>query len=137
MNTERQTSTDGSGPNAFDVPHPVVLAVALSEGALDAMPRHVLAPAAKVSRSLLSQVAERDVTGPEAPELILAPLTAPGFDAMDLLARLTDVAFEGRVLVLTPHLPNVPLVRADVTAQAPALNVDVIALDGSSALHVV
>lgn len=135
MNSERQARSDGSGPNEFDAPHPVVLAVALSEGALDAMPRHVLAPAAEVSRSLLSQVESHHVTGPDAPELILAPLTAPGFDAMDLLATLTDVSFEGRVLVLTPHLPDVPLVRADVSAQAPELNVDVIALDGSSALH--
>lgn len=127
--------SDTLRPTTFNAAHPAVLAVALSDGALDKMPRHVLAPGAEVSRSLLSQVTARDVTGPKAPELVIAPLTARGFDAMDLLATLSDAAFAGRVLVLTPHLPDVPLVRADVSAQAPALNVDVIALDGSSALH--
>lgn len=111
---------------------PKVLAVALSPTALSQMPRHVLAPDADVTLTTLDDLATR---GPAAPDLILAPLTARGFDAMDLLATLTKAGFKGRVLVLTPHMPDVPMVRADVLAQAPALNVDVIALDGSSALH--
>lgn len=123
-----------------DEPAPMsanVLAVALSDEAVAQMPRHVLAPTSEVALSTLAQVKSRAVAGPGAPELVLAPLTARGFDAMDLLASLTKGHFRGRVLVLTPHMPDIPLVRADVVAQAPALNVDVIAMDGSSALHLV
>lgn len=114
---------------------PSVLAVALSDDALSQMPRHVLAPASQVALRSLAELEAEDVAGPDAPELIIAPLTARGFDAMDLLERLAETDFAGRVLVLTPHMPDIPLVRADVLAQAPSLNVDVIALDGSSALH--
>ncbi|GAB5446049.1 response regulator [Gymnodinialimonas sp.] len=124
---EARPEPSGGGPN--------VLAVALSPSALSQMPRHVLAPDAHVSLSTLARVTAAEVTGADAPDLILAPLTARGFDAMDLLGALTEADYRGRILVLTPHMPDVPLVRADVLAQAPALNVDVIALDGSSALH--
>lgn len=137
MKTDQHTQFDARYETADTAPGPAVLAVALSQGALAQMPRHVLAPGADVSLSTLACVAARDVTGAGAPDLILAPLTARGFDAMDLLAALTEAGFAGRVLVLTPHMPDVPLVRADVQAQAPALNVDVIALDGSSALHLI
>lgn len=124
-------------PTAPSQPAPAarVLAVALTDAALAAMPRHVLAPGSDVKLTSLARVAQHGLSGDHAPELILTPLTARGFDAMDLLTALTEAGFSGRVLVLTPHMPDIPLVRADVLAQAPALNVDVIALDGSSALH--
>ncbi|OAN73951.1 hypothetical protein A8B78_17530 [Jannaschia sp. EhC01] len=135
MTTDRHAHFNDD-PKRDVAPSPAtVLAVALSRDALAQMPRHVLAPDAEVVLSALAQVGARNITGPDAPDLILAPLTAKGFDAMDLLATLTQAGFGGRVLVLAPHMPDVPLVRADVLAQAPTLNVDVIALDGSSALH--
>ncbi|MBY4892166.1 hypothetical protein KUL25_05250 [Rhodobacteraceae bacterium N5(2021)] len=135
MTTDRHTDFNDH-PKRDVAPSPArVLAVALSRDALAQTPRHVLAPDAEMVLSALAQVGARDVTGPDAPGLILAPLTAKGFDAMDLLATLTQAGFGDRVLVLAPHVPDVPLVRADVLAQAPTLNVDVIALDGSSALH--
>lgn len=112
-----------------------VLAVALSDTALSQMPRHVLAPDATISKSPLSGIRRADLTGRDAPDLILAPLTARGFDAMDLLTSLSLAHYRGRALILAPHMPDLALVRADVIAEAPDLNVDVIALDGRSVLH--
>lgn len=113
-----------------------ILAVALSTEALMHLPRHVLAPGSVVSRSAFAAISGIDITGPHAPDLILAPLSAQGFDVMDLLVQLEATAFEGRVLILAPAMPNLGLVRAELQAKAPGLNVDVMAMDGSSALHV-
>lgn len=135
MKTDQQDRHDPATVPRQPAARPGVLAVALSRDAVRQLPRHVLAPLADVSLSTLARVTAGDVTGTRAPDLILAPLAARGFDAMDLLATLAQADYAGRVLVLAPPVPDVALVRADVRAQAPALNVDVIALDGRSALH--
>lgn len=114
---------------------PIVLAVALSGAALMQMPRHVLAPGSAVGQTSLADLEAMDVVGDHAPDLILCPLVARGFDAMDLLTLLREARFAGRFLVLAPHMPDIPLIRAEMLANAPGLNVDIIALDGSSALH--
>ncbi|ABD55204.1 hypothetical protein [Jannaschia sp. CCS1] len=137
MKTDPHVQSDAPPHSAGLAARPAVLAVALSDAALSQMPRHVLAPEAAVSKRPLAHISVTETTGPDAPDLILAPLTARGFDAMDLLTTLSQARFAGRVLILAPHMPDIPLVRADVLAEAPDLNVDLIALDGSSALHLV
>lgn len=137
MKTDLHVPSDAPEHRARRSTRPSILAVALSDTALEQLPRHVLDPLSAVKKRALAQVVAHDIKGEAAPDLIIAPLTARGFDAMDLLTTLTDARYAGRVLILAPHMPDVPMVRADVVAEAPDLNVDLIALDGSSALHLV
>lgn len=128
-----QSRTSRSTPETHSPAH--ILAVALSLRALDGMPRHVRAPDAHVSQTTLADLPFDAMTGPDAPDLIICPLTATGFDAMDLLARLRDAGFRGRFLVLAPHMPDIALIRAEMLSSAGDVNVDIIALDGESVLH--
>jgi hypothetical protein len=133
--TEQDVWTDGDVARPSSLSHPVVTAVAMTAHAVALLPRHVIAPDAFVRLASLGEVTAQDVTGDQAPDLILAPLVARGFDATDLLNVLRDAGFRGRFLVLAPRMPDLPLVRAEMLMQAPDLNVDIIALDGTSALH--
>lgn len=127
--------SDGEAASASALPHPVVTAVAMTAHAVAMLPRHVMAPDASVRLQTLADISADDVFGASAPDLILSPLVARGFDATDLLDILRDAKFQGRYLVLAPRMPDIPLIRAEMLMQAPDVNVDIIALDGSSALH--
>jgi hypothetical protein len=112
-----------------------ILAVALSEKALQALPRHVLQPGAQISRIGLDTLPERLTKGPRHPELVLSPLLTPDFDALDLAGILTQCGYRGRYLALVDRLPSANLIRREVAAQSPDINFDVIVLDGSTPLH--
>lgn len=116
-------------------PRPMVLAVDLSADTILQMPRHVVAPGSAVAQVDLAEIAPDDVVGAHAPDLILAPLMTRGVDAMDLLRLLSDAGFRGRVLILAPPLPDIALIRQELLTQAPDLNLDVMAMDGSPSLH--
>lgn len=116
---------------------PLVLAVALSANALHGMPRHILAPDAAVGQITLAELSADALTGNAAPDLILSPMVSCGFDAMDLLSLLREAGYRGRYLVLAPAMPDIELVRAEIMAQSGEVNVDIIALDGTTALHLV
>lgn len=117
------------------LPHPVVTAVAMSADAVAMLPAHVMAPDASVRLQSFTELSVEDVTGQAAPDLIVSPLLARGFDATDLLTMLREARYLGRFLVLAPQMPDIALIRSEMMVQAPDINVDIIALDGSSALH--
>lgn len=112
-----------------------ILAVALSEAALQALPRHVLHPGARITRLGLDALKIRLMTGRRPPELVLSPLLTPDFDALDLAGILTQCGYRGRYLALVDRLPSANLIRREVAAQSPDINFDVIVLDGSTPLH--
>jgi hypothetical protein len=112
-----------------------VLALALSDQALTALPRHVLQPGARITRISLDMLPERVMTGPTAPDLVLSPLLTAEFDALDLARILTQCGYRGRYLALVDRLPSANLIRREVAAQSPNINFDVIVLDGSTPLH--
>jgi hypothetical protein len=112
-----------------------VLAVALAAPALSALPRSVLSPDAQIRRIAFERLPEQALSGPGAPGLVLSPLLTPVFDALDLARLLTQAGYRGRYLALVDRLPSANLIRREVAAQSPALNFDVIVLDGSSPLH--
>ncbi len=122
-----------TGP--FILRHPVVTAVAMTAHAVAMLPRHVMAPDASVRLQTLAEITAEEVTGAGAPDLVVSPLLARGFDATDLLTTLREAEFKGRFLVLAPRMPDIPLIRAEMLVQAPGVNVDIIALSGASVLH--
>ena len=112
-----------------------VLAVAVSPQALSVLPRHVLPPESEIARTTYEALADVALSGRGAPALVLSPLLTPAFDALDLARRLGQGGYRGRYLALVDRLPNADLIRREVAAQTPAINFDVIVLDGSTPLH--
>lgn len=112
-----------------------VLALALSEAALIALPRHVLQPGARIRRTRFPDLTDELMTGPQAPDLVLSPLLTPEFDALDLARLLAQCGYRGRYLALVDRLPSANLVRREVAAGSPGINFDVIVLDGSTPIH--
>ena len=112
-----------------------ILAVALNEKALQALPRHVLQPGAKITRIGLEALPGQLKSGARPPELVLSPLLTPEFDALDLAGILMKCGYRGRYLALVDRLPSATLIRREVAAQSPDINFDVIVLDGSTPLH--
>jgi hypothetical protein len=112
-----------------------VLAVALSEAALTALPRHVLQPDAEIQRITLEHLPDALLTGPEAPVLVLSPLLTAEFDVLDLARMLAQCGYRGRYLALVDKLPSATLIRREVEAQSPTINFDVIVLDGTTPIH--
>jgi hypothetical protein len=58
-----------------------------------------------------------------APDRILAPLIAPGWDILDLAARLDQLGWHGRLVARTVPLPRADLVLAEIRALHPGLDV--------------
>lgn len=55
------------------------------------------------------------------PDSIMLPLFGDGFDAVDALARLTDLGFSGPVAVIVPPLPNLALIARELSSAAPGM----------------
>ncbi|MFN3662436.1 MAG: hypothetical protein ACK4TM_06775 [Yoonia sp.] len=64
------------------------------------------------------------------PGLVLSPLMADGFDAIDVAERLQAAGFAGRYRVLADALPDPDLIRREIRALAPALDFDLLVLPG-------
>lgn len=112
-----------------------VVTIGLSADALKALPRNVLDPKAHIVQSSYEGLDMVVLNGPNAPDLVLTPLLTPVFDALDLARYLSQAGYRGRYLALVDALPSAKLIRAEVEAQSPDLNFDIIILDGSSPLH--
>lgn len=73
----------------------------------------------------LDQVAAALRTDP-APDLVLSPLVGAGFDALDLARLLRSLGFAGRYRVVVDALPDPAAVLAELRAEAPGLDVDLV-----------
>ncbi|MEM7721393.1 MAG: hypothetical protein AAF376_03375 [Pseudomonadota bacterium] len=114
---------------------PRILAISISQDALELLPPHVLEPHSYVAKTTFDELDTIVFTGPDAPNLVLAPLLTPLFDALDLARYLSQAGYRGRYLALVDRLPSANLIRREVEAQSPELNFDIIVLDGSTPLH--
>jgi hypothetical protein len=63
-----------------------------------------------------------------APDLVLSPLFAGSFDALDVARRLSDVGFKGRYRAITDTIPNIEMIRREVIEQSRGLDFDILAL---------
>lgn len=61
-----------------------------------------------------------------APEIILSPMYASAFDAMDLAQRLHALDYRGRYRVTAPQLPDPDVICEEVAQLAPALDFDLL-----------
>ena len=70
-----------------------------------------------VSPDLLAQV---------RPDCVACPLLAADFDAAMLAQRLAECGFAGRLVVLTPALPDRRMVAREIASAAPGIRVDLL-----------
>ncbi|MEJ6388578.1 hypothetical protein [Gymnodinialimonas ulvae] len=113
-----------------------IVTVCVPELLQDNLPRHILAPAARVRHVEMGDLYARDLIGGDAPDLVLSPLSAPDFDVIDLAVWLERIGFAGRYLVLAVvEMPDIPLIRAELAAATKRLNIDIVALGEDSTLH--
>ena len=62
------------------------------------------------------------------PGLVLSPLFADSFDAIDIAQRLFALDYKGRYRVIGENLPNIDMIRQEVRAQAFGLDFDILSL---------
>ncbi len=72
---------------------------------------------AHLSAGLLEQV---------RPAAVAAPLFGPGFDAVELAARLQALGYRGGLWVLVPVLPDPAMVRREIAAAGAGLTVELL-----------
>ncbi len=108
---------------AFPVATPTVMLVVGQVGdpaALPRIPGFHFRPFPSVTRQLLSDL---------RPEVVLSALIARDFDAIELARVLQIEGFAGRYRAVTPALPNIRGVVAEVRAAVPGIDFDVFVMD--------
>jgi hypothetical protein len=70
-----------------------------------------------IDRALLNRI---------MPDVIVAPLFGATFDVLDLLERLERLGFTGRLVAVTPPIPNAGVVLAEVRAHAKRIAVALV-----------
>lgn len=67
-----------------------------------------------------------DLLSQGAPDIILSPLLADDFDAVDVAAKLIELNFRGRYRAISDDLPNADIIRREVCNFAPQLDFDLL-----------
>jgi hypothetical protein len=57
------------------------------------------------------------------PDRVVAPLMGDGFDALEVAERLEALGYRGRLEVVCPALPDRRLIRAEIAAACPGVEV--------------
>lgn len=63
-----------------------------------------------------------------APDIVVAPLFGASFDIIDLVTRLTESGYAGRVVALSGWLPDPETVAEEIRAGAGRMQVEVFAM---------
>ena len=66
-----------------------------------------------------------DLLSEAEPDIIVSPLVGPRFDAAEVAEILDDLGYEGRYVVVAPPLPQPDIIRGDLSAAAPGLELEV------------
>ncbi|MFN7003674.1 MAG: hypothetical protein ACK4NW_09625 [Roseinatronobacter sp.] len=61
-----------------------------------------------------------------APDAIIGPLIADGWDSLDLATTLEDMGYRGNLYILSRPLPRAELVLREVRAFCPALTINLV-----------
>jgi hypothetical protein len=69
-----------------------------------------------------------------APQLVLSPLLARGFDCIDLAEVLHAIGFKGRYRAIAELLPDPGIIRGEIRDLCPGLDFDVILTPARSTL---
>ncbi len=76
-----------------------------------------------------------DIVNEKQPDIILSPLVADDFDAVDVAVRLIELRFQGKYRVIADDMPDATLIRKEVRGFAPQLDFDLLLMsadDGKS-----
>ena len=74
-----------------------------------------------------------DLIARHDPHIVLAPLVGPGFDILDVAARLQRCGFTGSLRALTTPLPNLSSVRTEIRSHCTGLDVDIVVVSPPAA----
>lgn len=58
------------------------------------------------------------------PDVVVSPLLASNFDILDVGSRLTILGFKGKLLAVTPPLPNLQAVLGEIRTQLEHLDLE-------------
>lgn len=58
------------------------------------------------------------------PEIILSPLVGTSFDVLEVAEKLQQINFKGRYRAICTDIPDVEIIRSDVSQVAPDLDFD-------------
>ena len=61
-----------------------------------------------------------------APQIVLSPLLARGFDCIDLAQLLSSLGFRGQYRAITEALPDPEIIRREIRCLCPGIDFDVI-----------
>jgi hypothetical protein len=103
-----------------------ILAIGLGEGERRSVAQRVLGALAEGSVALPLDEATPDRLSEAM--VVLSPVVAPGFDAVELAARLRASGFRGRWLAYADDLPDRALIVSEVEEVAPDLRFDLVVL---------
>jgi hypothetical protein len=67
-----------------------------------------------------------DIVNEKEPDIILSPLVAEDFDAVDVAVKLIELRFQGRYRAIADDLPDADLIRYEVQLFAPQLDFDLL-----------
>lgn len=76
----------------------------------------------------LAELSNEIVTGFN-PDAVVFSLFGLNDDATLVVARLGEIGFRGKCIVLAPPLPRLELIKAELTSISPALTLELITLD--------
>jgi len=102
-----------------------VAAIGPVGGALAAL--ETLAPASTIQLGYADLCPS--VLAAHLPDLILTPLIGPGFDVLDLGARLRSLGFAGRIRAVAPPLPDAATVGDEVRHRLKGMDFALIAAE--------
>lgn len=112
-----------------------LLAVDMPNSYRTALPRRIVDPAfdtvTHMPYSDLSPTAFMRV----APDTVVAPLLTKDFDAVELAEYLATLNFEGLLIIVSDVLPNVSIVKREVSRTAPGLTMELYELHGETGLR--
>lgn len=67
-----------------------------------------------------------DIVNEKEPDIILSPLVADDFDAVDVAMKLIELRYQGRYRAIAEDLPDADLIRKEVQTFAPQLDFDLL-----------
>lgn len=64
------------------------------------------------------------------PQIVVAPLLAPGFDILDVIAALVRLRFQGQLLAVSAALPDVGAVLSELRGDCAGFRLDILQVGG-------
>lgn len=83
-------------------------------------------PADRVEVEGLGSLFQAYWSGGAPPDAVCTPLLAPTFDILDVVERLVKFGFQGRLIAVTPPLPDARAVRREISAECRGFGLELV-----------